>query len=410
VRRTAVVAVLAFGACRGHGDGGAKASRELAPCIAAIDRASMLPGDERLEALARGCAPACDGLTAWLDARAAAPEPGAQRRQWLEPGATVAAALDPGLALLRGCQALCTPAADAVVTKAPTEERWPALLAACGPARFGLSNDRLDLASDTWLILHRINDWLETLRRAAVDDPQLPAQLERATLRALFRLPLPARHAGAGYRLPPSQRGRVSDAVIYVIVTGDGLRVGAVPLVRLRGPELELRPGPGGALPGQRVDDAQVGATAIDYAGYVERDLRQAAELPPLILADAAAPASRVVEVVGLLGAPRVELGVGGDVALAHRIALAPATPATAAAPVIRVGDGAVEILGLSDDRTTTLDRLGDELRHFTAVNAPVRLAALELATAATVADLVAVLDACADAHIDALLVAPARD
>jgi hypothetical protein len=408
----ALCIAVALIACRGGGDAGARATRELGPCVAAIDRAGSLPPDQRLEALARGCAPACPGLVAWADARATASAmPSNQRKRWLEPGAAAEPASDASLALLRGCQALCSPDAERAVSRSPTGQRWPTLLSACGTARYGLSTDRADLASDTWLVLHRINDWLEGLRRAAVDDPQLPGQLEHATLRALFRLPLPARHAGAAYILPPSSRGRVSDAVIYVVVAPSGLRVGAVPLVRLRGPELELRPGPGGALPGQRVDEVEVGTTVADYAAYVERDLPRASAVPPLILADAGVPAARVIEVVGRLGrlgAHRAELGVAGDVALAHRVALVVPSPTTAPAPVIRVGDGKVDILGLSDDRTTTMDRLPDELRHFAAVNAPVRVAHLELAAPVTVADLVRVLDACADAHLDALIVSAA--
>jgi hypothetical protein len=177
--------------------------------------------------------------------------------------------------------------------------------------------------------------------------------------------------------------------------------------VRLRGPELELRPGPGGTLPGQRVDDLHIGSTVADYAAYVERNLPRASALPPLLLVDTAVPASRVIDIVTRLGAPRAELGVAGDVALAHRVALDVATPSTAAAPVIRVGIGRIDILGLSDDRTTTIDRFADELRHFAAVNAPVRVAQLELVAPASTADLVRVLDACAGAHLDALIVGP---
>jgi hypothetical protein len=404
-RAVAVIAVVA--GCHGEAGDRAQATRELGACIEAIDRAPRLAAGQRLDALATGCAPACDGLAAWAAARGqgVGPGPADLRRHRLEPGEVAPPAADPELALLRGCRALCSEAAEQAVAAAAPGDRWPALLTACGAARFGLSADRADLASDTWLVLQRINHWLERMRRATVDDDQLPAQLERATLRALFRLPLPAHHADAGYRLPPSTRGVASDALLYLIVTETGLRVGSVPQVRLRGPELELRPGPGGPLPGQLVEPGQAATLARRYASYVEREDPDAAGRPPLLLVDAAVSADRLLAVIGELGVPRVELAVDGGGALAHRVALETGRPENAAAPVIRVGVDRIDIQGLSDDRATTFERLGTELRHFAAVNAPVRRAELALAVPATAADIVKVLDACAEAKLDALVV-----
>jgi hypothetical protein len=409
--RWRAMATIATGAaiagCHGEAGDRARATRELGACIEAIDRAPTLAAEQRLDALATGCAPACDGLAAWAAARTVgvAPAPADLRRHRLEPGEEVAPAADPELALLHGCRALCSEAAERAVTAATPAERWPVLLRACGADRFGLSADRADLASDTWLVLQRINHWLERMRRATVDDQQLPAQLERATLRARFWLPLPARHADAGYRLAPSQRGVASDALLYLVVTETGLRVGSVPQVRLRGPELELRPGPGGALPGQLVEPGQAAALARRYASYVEREDPDAAGRPPLLLVDAAVSADRLLAVIGELGVPRVEMAVDSGAALAHRVALEIRQPENAAVPVIRVGVDRIDIQGLSDDRTTTVEHLGTELRHFAAVNAPVRRAELALAVPATAADIVRVLDACADAKLDALVV-----
>jgi hypothetical protein len=115
--------------------------------------------------------------------------------------------------------------------------------------------------------------------------------------------------------------------------------------------------------------------------------------------------ADRLLAVIGELGVPRLELAVDGGAALAHRVALEIRQPENAAVPVIRVGVDRIDIQGLSDDRTTTLEQLGTELRHFAAVNAPVRRAELALAVPATAADIVRVLDACADAKLDALVV-----
>jgi hypothetical protein len=405
-RAAALIAVIT--ACHGESADRARITRELETCIAAIDRAPGLPAAERLDALAAGCAPACDGLAGWAAARAegTGPAPADLRRHRLEPGeAAPPPSADPELALLRGCRALCSDAAERAVIAAAPGDRWPALIAACGADRFGLSAARADLASDTWLALQRINHWLERMRRATVDDEQLPAQLERATLRARFRLPLPGRHPEAGYRLPVSRRGAASDALIYLIVTPSSLRVGSVPEVRLRGPELELRPGPGGPVPGQLVELAQAAALARRYVSYLEREEPDAAQRAPLLLVDGAVDADRLLAVVAALGAPRVEIGVDGGAALAHRVGLETARPHNAAAPVIRVGVDRVDIQGLSDDRTTTMDALGVELRHFAAVNAPVRRAELALAVPATAADLVRVLDACAEARLDALVV-----
>ena len=405
------MAVVGCLGCRDRGDGAAR-TRDLALCVDAIDRAPAARPEHRLDLLARGCAPACPGLATWADLRAAAagaPAAAEQRRRWTDPSAA-----EPGprmsaatVALLEGCRAMCSPQAELTALRTAPAERWAALLGACGPGALGLDESQAYLASEAWLILHRINGWLEAMRRSAVDDPQLPAQLERATRRAYFRLPLPARHRGAGYQLAASDRGRATDAVVYVLVTAGELRVGTVPLARLRGPDLELRPAPGGAFPGVRVTDAQAGQAARDQAGYVEREIPGAAELAPLVVADAATPLARVVEVVFAVGAPRIEVAVAADVALAHPVAVERQTPESAAVPVIRIAADHLEILGLSDDRTTAWDHLADELRHFAAVNAPVRKVGLEPAAPATAADLVRILDACAEAHVAALVVAP---
>jgi hypothetical protein len=144
------------------------------------------------------------------------------------------------------------------------------------------------------------------------------------------------------------------------------------------------------------------------YATYLESEVPAASDLPPLLVVDAATPLARVIEVAAHLGAPRVEVAVAGDAALAHAVVLERETAATAAIPVLRLGAaGRVDIAGLSDDRTTDVTKLPDELRHFTAVNAPVRRLSLEASLPATAADLVRILDACAEARVDALVFAP---
>ena len=66
---------------------------------------------------------------------------------------------------------------------------------------------------------------------------------------------------------------------------------------------------------------------------------------------------------------------------------------------------GALRIEGFGDDRATTWLGVDDELDNFAAVNAPVRKLALVTEVPLTAADLVRLLDACAIAHVSALVI-----
>jgi hypothetical protein len=400
------VALAVVAACGGGAERRAKRTHELAACVDALDRASQLGPEPRLIAAARGCAPACAGLATWADAtEGTVLAPRSWRSDWKR---TEPLAPDPDAAtevLLEGCAPACPGA------RPRGGNPWAAIASRCGPGALGLGKERAYLASADWWILSRIAAWLEAVRGEPVDDAQLPGLLERAAQRAAFTLPLPARNLDGRYTLPPSRLGRRSDARLYVIVNAAEVRAGAVPVARVRGPDLDVRTGPGGDFPGALVDDGQLGQVFAEDAAMIAGD-RGGPPRPPLLLIDAHATVARVASVFAQLGVPRAEVGVAGDAARAHPVVLERASSENAAAPLLVVrdatGDGTIRIEGFGDDRTTTWAGLDDELDHFAAVNAPVRRIALGADVPVNATQLVAILDACARAHV-ASLVLPTR-
>ena len=397
--RAPIVAALALAACHGGARERAKRTHELQACTRALERAAQLAPEARLVAVARGCAPACAGLAPWADATdGTATAPRSWRHDWMVGAGPVTA--DPGAAtaaLVDGC---------APCMGAPKGAAWPQVAAQCGPAAFGLGKDRAYLASTDWWILSRIAAWLGQTRGESLDDAQLAGETERAADHLTFALPLPARSAEARYVLPSSALGRRTDARIYVVV-GAQLRAGAVPLARLRGPDLDVRTGPGGDFPAQQVDDGQIGQVFAEDVALVGADGGDTAR-PPLLLIDEHATLARIAEVFASLGVARAEVAVGGDAALAHPVLLERASSETAAVPTLIVRADAIAIQGFGDDRTTTWAALPDELDHFAAVNAPVRRLALDAQAPLDAQQLVAILDACARAHV-ASIVVPSR-
>jgi hypothetical protein len=419
----ALAALAALAACRGGAEGRARRTHEVATCVDALERVPHLPPDMRLTAVARGCAPACPGLGPWADitdgaAEAAAPPgsvtrggaaaaPRSWRRDWKAGGGSAPAApaptLDPDAAtaaLLDGCPPPCPAPRPA----ARDHDPWSGWMARCGTSSLGLGKERAYLASADWWILARVAAWLDAAHARPLDDSQLPAQIEHATLRATFPLPLPARDPAGRYALPPSRHGHPSDARLYVIVGDAEVRAGAVPTARVRGAELDVRVGPGGDFPGQPVDEGQVGQVVAEDAALLGGDGAR----PPLLLIDERAPVARVASVFAQLEVGRGEVAVAADSARAHDVLLERASPEFAAAPLLVVRDagapGAIAIRGFGDDRATTWAGLDDELDHFAAVNAPVRHIALVVEAPLTAAQLVAILDACAHARIASLI------
>ncbi|HTJ43969.1 MAG TPA: hypothetical protein VL463_17810, partial [Kofleriaceae bacterium] len=308
-------------------------------------------------------------------------------------------------ALLEGCAPACAG------PRPRGADVWTAIAARCGPGALGLGKERAYLASADWWILSRIATWIEATRAEPVDDKQLPAQIEHATQRAAFTLPLPARNLDGRYTLPPSRRGRRSDARIYLIVNAAEIRAGAVPIAHLRGPELAVAAGAGGGFPGSLVDEGQLGQVFAEDVALIGRD-RGDASVVPILLVDAHATVARVATVFAELGVSRAEIGVAGVAAEAHPVVIERATSENAAAPSLVVHDpsgaGSIALQGFGDDRATTWAGLDDELDHFAAVNAPVRRLALVTDGTVTAQQLVQILDACARAHV-ASLVMPAR-
>jgi hypothetical protein len=399
--RPAAIAFVALAACHGGAERRAKRTRELQACTSALERAAQLGPQERLLAVARGCAPACAGLAPWADATdGTATAPRSWRHDWMVGAGP--AAVDPGAAtaaLVDGCSPCATARAHG--------ETWPQIASRCGAGALGLGKERAYLASADWWILSRVAAWLAATRTEPLDDPQLAGETEHAADHANFALPLPAQSPDARYVLPASAVGRRTDARLYVIIGGAQLRAGAVPVARLRGPDLDVRTGPGGDFPAQQVDDGQIGQVFAEDAALIGADGGDAAR-PPILLVDQHTALARIAEVFAEIGVSRAEVGVGGDAALAHPVLLERASLDNAAAPSLIVRADAIAIQGFGDDRTTTWAGLPDELDHFAAVNAPVRRLALDAQVPLDARQLVAVLDACARAHV-ASLVLPAR-
>ncbi len=269
-----------------------------------------------------------------------------------------------------------------------------------GPAGLGLAREQAYLASPDWWILAQVARWLERERRGQVDDPQLATQLGLALRRADLGLPLPATDAAARYALAPSAVGAPTDAALFVIV-GAEVRAGAVPRGSLRGGEVALAAAPSAASPARSSTTSGSPARSPMRPSWSARARR-----PPLLLLDANVDLARARAVLGALGRPRAEVAVAtGGVAAGHPVHLERTSFENEASPVLAIRAGELTLEGYGDDRVATWASLDDELAHFAAVNAPVRKLRLRVDRPATAAELVRVLDACAAAHVDALVI-----
>jgi hypothetical protein len=126
----------------------------------------------------------------------------------------------------------------------------------------------------------------------------------------------------------------------------------------------------------------------------------------PLVIADAATPIARVLDLITRVGATTAELAVAGDVTLAHPVILERRV-SQFATPEVHLQPAGVLIRGFGDDRVADWDHLDAELDHFTAVNAPVRSLALVAGPTATAGDLARLLEACVVARVSTLIFAP---
>jgi hypothetical protein len=393
---TAVAAIATMAAApgckRGERARTAEVRAQVMTCARALTDAEAGAADA-VAVVARGCAEACPGLEAYASA-----------------GSRVAGVR----ALLAGCALACDDDAARAFEQASSAQRFSSLVAACGPAYYGLSTDDAALLSGEWWVLHRIGDWLDRARPALAGDEEALAALEHATSRAHFPLPLPARLPGA-YALPEAEHRAEPEPSFYVIVGADGVRAAARPVARLRGANLERRPVPGGAFPGQRVDDDALGAHYAElveqWAGVHGGDA-QAIDGRPLLLADGALPVTRLVAVATATGQPQVWLGVaGGGVPAPHRIALERIPSFGSAAPILELRADRVILPGEPAGTEVPFAdgdaRLRDEMVTMSVMHAPVAKLELRYDDEVTVAKLAAVVDAAAAARLGALIFAP---
>ncbi|MCE9577761.1 MAG: hypothetical protein K8W52_31800 [Deltaproteobacteria bacterium] len=387
-RRALVALVALVASCRGDGARRAQRTRELEACSAALERAATLGPQRRLTEVARGCAPACPAFAPWAD-----------RLDGIAPEGRRGAPVDgPRADPLGPVLDACAPACAR--PRALDVDGWADTRARCGPAGLGIAREQAYLASADWWILVTIARWLERERLGPVDDPQLAAQLEHALRRTDFALPLPAADAQAGYALAPSPHGARTDAALFVVV-GAELRAGAVPRGILRGGEVALAAAPSGGFPGELVEVDRLAAALAEHAQLI----RGQASAPPLVLLDAHVDLARVRAVFAGLGTAQVAVAVAtGGVAASHPVVLQQPSLESVGSPTITIRSADLAIVGFGDDRVATWATLADELGHFAAVNAPVRKLVLHLEAPATATELVQLLDACAEARIDALV------
>ncbi|MCA9680109.1 MAG: hypothetical protein KC464_34070, partial [Myxococcales bacterium] len=288
---------------------------------------------------------------------------------------------------------------DPEVVDDPPPPTWPEVVAICGTDGVGVPADQPGLASAEWLVLLEVARWLERASAAGFDDRQVPARLEHVTSGSLFPLPPPSSDD------LPRARSRQAPRASQFVSIGAQLRVGALSQARLRGGHLELLAVPG-TYPGQVVDDQQLGAVLAQHGDMLTQLTGRTPPAAPLIVAAADVRLQRVLDVVTRLGAPQAEIAVAGPTAAAHPVVLE-RKAMQVGAPVIALGVDRIAIRGFGDDRVTDHAGLATELDHFAAVNAPVRALELHAHAGATLAELVALMDACWQARVEALVFVP---
>lgn len=365
-----VLAVLA-GSCERKGEprpapnSGSADSEQVSQCVAALQTASTSKGD-KLAILATQCASACPGLADYAAGRAASKLD--EQKLWQA---------------LSRCQAAC-PAAGEPSSALP--EVFQALARACPPEHFGLPKGYRDYVSGDSLAAARIGAWLQEARDHM--SAALLGQLDRHTRHLHLPLPPPVSISGH-YQLPNSELAQLFSSRFYVVVSPGQASAAAVPVARMRGPVLELRPVPGGRPPGTLL---RVGSELATLQGLVELwSEHHSATAPPTFtyLVDQAVPVSRLLEVARSLGHDSFRLGVSGLSAREHPVEVI--IRAATAAPVVTLRDGELSMDGAADVVT--------ELRSALVQMAPGNLVELRCAGDPSVAEVVRALDRLADAR-----------
>lgn len=388
-----LVATAAGPACKRSGDrADPEKVSEVVACTRALEAATAAQGRQAVRELARGCPQACPGLETWANAD--------------DPDAAAEA-------LVAECALACTPQAAEAFAAAGPGQRYRVLVDRCGAEHYNLPAGDRHLMSDVWFVLDLIGGWLHQARGGLGSDTGAQAALDQATLRAHFPLPLPAAIEGL-YRLPASTTAAPAHAGFYVIVAAHEVRAAAVPVARLRGQTLELRPVPGGEVPGQPLPADRLGAA---YAQLVEGvralhpESQHAIDEQPLILTDRTTPLARLLEVATALGVDSFRVGVAAHGAWAHPVAIERLTQPTAA-PLIQVLDDEYLVPAEDNDGDqriprTEVERMRTEVVHFVVMRAPLRKIEVRVHAGATLDDLIPLLDALDQARIDAMLLSP---
>lgn len=390
----ALAAVVAgAGACKKSDDeGDPETARQVIACTRALDEATAASGRNAVRALASDCPHACPGLEGW----AAADDPDAAAR-----------------ALIAGCELACDEAAAEAFAAAAPDQRYRALVERCEASRYHLPGPDGHHMSDVWFVLDRIGQWLHASRGAIASDSEARAALEQATTRAHFPLPLPAVIEGL-YRLPAAAAAAPPRTGFYVVIGGGEVRAAAVPVARLRGQGLELRPVPGGQVPGQPLPPARLGqayAELVDAVRALHPEGAEQVPAKPLILADRATPLQRLLDVAASLEVRSFHLAVAAHGAWAHPVALERLAHASAA-PLLQLLEGEYVVPAEADGDDLRIpradvERMRSEVVHFAVMRAPLRKVELRVHPGTTVEELIPLLDALDDARIDAVLFQP---
>ncbi len=390
MRRALLPAALLAAGC-GGGDGGGLSGGErdeLAACARAMDAVGgAVPAGPPLEHALR-YADACGAKVGGLDRlREAEPE---ERLQVL------AAETD----------LVCAEAATELSAVEPAR-RWELLARRCGPGHYGLPPDQLALLSAEWFVIQRSAARAATLRERAVGD--LAEEFDAAAKKMSLPLPLPVFATGV-YQLPRATHATTAAPGPYVVVSSGRLQVGLPPVARASGRGARIVFPAGAAFPGAPVDLAKL---------PVEVDALVAAAPGGgvLLLADAASPAMRGLDVARLLAAHRPRFGlVAGYTLAAHLQLLGPGGTETGGEPgaqvILFLRKGRVDVVGGGEPPRPVpyLDQRPDraELQSLLRQAADRTPGGLRVLLAAepgpSVQDLVIVLDAVHGAGVDEVM------
>lgn len=417
----------------------APAERErLAECRAALEAIAVADPPLRMRLLATGCGAALPGFAELSRVDAS----------------------QQALILARDSDLFCNPRVGADVAAAAPEDKLALLVAGCGAGYFGLAAGQEALMSQDWFVVQRVGAWLAKALAAAkaAGEDDLVAACVAAMAPVRIALPVPAA-APARYELPAAAHGAPTDAPAFVLIGADALTMAATPSAvltpegaRMTGElpgaavaldELDARlaavapapaaarPRPKPAKPDEPAEPAaadkpravararNAGVLAVlnsEPSGTLE-DLTDGDDLwpdsaAPLLVADRALPAHRLLEVAEALETRGARLAVAaGGVAGEHGVRFgARARPGTARVRVALEDDGAsVQTASTSVSIPKVAGAYDTAALEQALLAIPDRGAVLNLAAGAqaTVAELAATLDVVRDAGFKFVVVGP---